>query len=77
MKILDFYMECVLPVILLICFLVCYIALGILVFTQQLNWLEWAEVILLVLFSPVFFEMSKTLLKVTKSNWRNNSWNLV
>ena len=71
MKVLDFYIDWILPVILLICFLVCYIALGILVFTQQLNWLEWGEVILLVLFSPVFFEMSKTLLKVTKSNWRN------
>ena len=73
MKVLDFYIECVLPVILLICLLGCYVGLGILVFTQQLNWFEWAEVILLVLFSPVFFEMSKTLLKVTKSNWRNNS----
>ena len=71
MKVSDFYMERALPVILLICLLVCYIALGILVFTQHLNWLEWGEVILLVLFSPVFFEMSKTLLKAIKNNWRN------
>lgn len=71
MKVLDFYIKYVLPVILLICLLGCYVGLGILVFTQQLNWFEWVEVILLVLFSPVFFGMSKTLLNNIKSNWRN------
>ena len=44
MKVSDFYMERALPVILLMCLLGCFVALGILVFTQDLNWFEWTEV---------------------------------